>query len=485
MNPRNVFLPAIWLALVLTMGPDVQARQAHAPTAAETMPLDRYVEEATPAFRYELVHEQRHQGMKHYVLRLVSQSWLSAEQVRQPEWWHWVSIVVPDVLRHDAAFLYIGGGHRGTARPGQPRELLLQIARNTGTIAARVHNVPNQPVFFAHEDGRPLYEDALIASAWDQFLQGGAQEPGWLPRLPMTNAVVRTMDALQDFSKKQTSRPLKRFFLAGGSKRGWTTWTAAAVDPRVMGIAPMVIDLLNIVPSFRHHWRAYGEWARAVDDYVEAGIMDWQGSREFRELARQVEPFAYRARLDLPKLIINAAGDEFFPPDSWQFYLYELPGETHLRYVPNSGHRLPSREVFPTLQAFYTMLLADSPRPRLDWSTDGQSLTVAPSGPPEAIRARLWTATNPDARDFRLSTIGRAWEARELEADSRGTFHARLETPGKGWRAGFIEVEFPGPFETPLKLTTGVILHPGLYPHPPFESGNPRGTPLNAAETEQ
>jgi PhoPQ-activated pathogenicity-related protein len=32
----------------------------------------------------------------------------------------------------------------------------------------------------------------------------------------------------------------------------------------------------------------------------------------------------------MPKLILAASGDEFFLPDSPQFFINELPGETHL-----------------------------------------------------------------------------------------------------------------------------------------------------------
>ena len=41
-----------------------------------------------------------------------------------------------------------------------------------------------------------------------------------------------------------------QFFVAGGSKRGWTTWTTAVVDPRVVAIVPMVIAFLIIQRRF-------------------------------------------------------------------------------------------------------------------------------------------------------------------------------------------------------------------------------------------
>lgn len=34
--------------------------------------------------------------------------------------------------------------------------------------------------------------------------------------------------------------------VAGGSKRGWTTWTTAAVDKRVFGAIPIVMDMLDL-----------------------------------------------------------------------------------------------------------------------------------------------------------------------------------------------------------------------------------------------
>ena len=54
----------------------------------------------------------------------------------------------------------------------------------------------------------------------------------------------------------------------------------------MVAIVPIVIDLLNVVPSFQHHYGAYGFWAPAVGDYVEMGIMNWMGTPEFAALMK-------------------------------------------------------------------------------------------------------------------------------------------------------------------------------------------------------
>ena len=92
------------------------------------------------------------------------------------------------------------------------------------------------------------------------------------------------MDALTAWtsSAEGGGRAIRRFVVAGASKRGWTTWTTAAVDRRVVAIAPAVIDALRVVPSFTRHWQAYGFWAPAVQDYVDQGIMSRMGTRPIR-----------------------------------------------------------------------------------------------------------------------------------------------------------------------------------------------------------
>ncbi len=266
---------------------------------------------------------------------------------------------------------------------------------------------------------------------------------------------------------------VRRFVVSGGSKRGWTTWTTAAVDARVVAIAPAVIDVLNVVPSFEHHWRAYGFWAPAVDDYVAQGIMGWMGTPQFSALMAIEDPWSYRDRLTLPKYLINSAGDQFFLPDSAQFYREGLEGETSFRYVPNSDHSLEETDAFDSLGAFYTTVVNRTPRPKVTWTTASTgALRVTASAAPRS--AKLWSATNPNARDFRLETFGKQWAATPLTPVGPNTWEVRVPAPARGWTAYFTEFTFDVGAKAPLTVTTDVRVTPETLP---FAAPKPsRGT---------
>jgi PhoPQ-activated pathogenicity-related protein len=322
---------------------------------------------------------------------------------------------------------------------------------------------------------KPRVEDDMIAYTWDKFLRTGDER--WPARLPMTKSVVRAMDAITAFAGTVEGGGTKvgRFVLSGASKRGWTTWTTAAVDSRVIAIAPAVIDMLNLEPSFVHHYRAYGAWSDAVNDYIEHGIMDWMGTREFRKLLEIEEPYEYRDRLTLPKLIINAAGDEFFLPDSSRFYFDDLQGEKHVRYVPNASHSLDKSDALETLRAFYAAIVAGTPRPDVRWTfeRDG-SIEVVSRDRPSAVR--LWQATNPSARNFRMDVLGPAYRSTPLPASGPNTWVARVPVPRSGWTAFFVELTFPGPATHPLKVTSGIRVVPDTLPHDAPRPGRTPGS---------
>jgi PhoPQ-activated pathogenicity-related protein len=429
--------------------------------------LERYVLTPDPNYKYELVSTMKGDGFTLYVLDMTSQTWRTSAEVDRPEWRHWVTIVKPDQVKHETGFLYITGGNNNSKPPAGIDANFRNMAVDTGTVVTELRMVPNQPITFAGETkGRT--EDALIAYTWDKYLRGG--DDNWPARLPMTKSAVRAMDTVTSFCAGEIGGGVKvtRFVVAGGSKRGWATWTTAAVDKRVVAIVPLVIDLLNVQPSFKHHWRVYGFWAPAIDDYVAMNIPDWTGHPRYASLMKIEEPYEYRTRLTMPKLMINATGDQFFVPDSSQFYFDDLLGEKHLRYVPNADHSLRKSDAFETLHAFYDSVLNNRPRPNPTWKFDKNgTVQLKTEGTPTAVK--LWQATNPQARDFRLEKIGAAYTETPLASNGSGTYVARVDTPAKGWTAYFVELTYPSGGKYPLKFTTPVRVTPDVYPNPPFK----------------
>jgi PhoPQ-activated pathogenicity-related protein len=288
--------------------------------------------------------------------------------VDKPEWRHWLTIIRPDRLTTSTAVLFIDGGSERST-PDTPNPLLVLAAAQIGAVVVQVTQVPSQPLRFAGETGARS-EDAIIAYTWRRFLMSG--DDRWPARLPMTKAAVRAMDAATAFlgTAPGGAVQIRNFIVTGGSKRGWTAWTTAAVDPRVIAVAPMVIDVLNLEQSFTHHFRAYGYWAPAIRDYEAAGVMNWFGTSRMASLIAIEDPYEYRERLALPKYLINSTGDQFFLPDSSQFYFDDLPGEKYLRYVPNTDHGLGGLEAPLNLMAWAQAIVANFPRPRFQWQAD-------------------------------------------------------------------------------------------------------------------
>jgi PhoPQ-activated pathogenicity-related protein len=190
-------------------------------------------------------------------------------------------------------------------------------------------------------------------------------------------------------------------------------------------------------------------------------------------LMKPVEPYQYRQRLMLPKFIINAADDQFFVPDSAQFYFRDLPGVKYLRYVPNADHSLRGSDAWQTLLAAYQAVVRKEALPRFDWTMpDQETFRVQTQTKPDKVK--LWRATNPEARDFRLQTIKNPWTSSDLNAEGDGVYVARIEKPPRGWTAFFVELQFANGTPAPFKFTTEVRVVPDAEPFQYVQPTPPR-----------
>ena len=430
--------------------------------------LHDYIVKPDEHYTWKIAAQEPFPQGTRYVLHMASQAWRTDLDVDHSLWHHWLVLNVPHRLDKDTALLYIGGGNNSRDLP-QKQEMFIDMAVLTHSITAELYNVPNQPLtFFSDPNLRPRIEDDILAFGWAKFYQH--RDPEWMALLPMTKSAVRAMDTIHAFSNdlNDERKAVKRFVVSGASKRGWTTWLCAAVDKRVIAIAPIVIDALNMETSIRHHYRAYGFYSEALTPYVENHITETLFTPQSLAARTIIDPYSYHQDILIPKCIINSTGDQFFLPDSSQFYYADLLGPKYLRYIPNTDHGL-NETAGGTLRSFYRAVLRQRPLPTFTWEKPKPgTLVVHTETKPRHVR--LWLANNPSARDFRLETIGPTWTSREVPARQTSPpgrrYTVTVSPPQQGWTAFMMELIFDDPAQPKgtVTLTTDVTVVPETLP---------------------
>ncbi|KAG7491228.1 hypothetical protein MATL_G00000740 [Megalops atlanticus] len=468
--------------------------------------LDRYVSAFDPHYSYTVLDHltRREEEFTSYVLNMTSLKWLNESVVDRAVWWHYVRVTVPHHITpglEDSAFLFIDGGSNRAAPPTYPsllQALIGAFAVSAGTVSACVSQIPNQPLSFLQDVAgkRTRSEDSLMAYTWWHFLNNHTDEPDWLLLFPMTKAAVRAMDTVSDFVLKISAgqRHIDRFTVSGGSKRGWTAWLAAAVDPRVVSFAPIVLDLLNMTPSLHHHFRAYGGWSFAFQSYYELNITKLLDSSQMGLMTKLIDPLAYSRRYRAkPKLVISTVGDEFFLPDNSHYYYQQLQGEKMLRIVPNAEHLCVGHwmSVLLSAQSFYLSTMLGHRRPTMHWnmtqSAESGAIYLYTDVPPLSVVSYHTDTADPTRRDFRwiVAVPGHPdillfrptlWRPSPVTSPSPGVYMKQLPVPRVGWRAFFIEATFPGPMGTVQTFTTEVNIIPDVFPFPECKAQKCHGT---------
>jgi len=429
-----------------------------------------YIESTRDQFSYEIEEIIYKDEWTGYHIKMISGEWLDSKKVDQVEWWHYVDIIIPKNTQTSTGIMFIDGGVKEEDFFRLDSKSA-EYAIETKSVIVNVSNVPFQPINFLDSDQENFVEDDLIAFAWSQFLERGANKEDieWLPRLPMTRAVVRSMDLAQEIVA-QNNKKLKDFVVSGASKRGWTAWTTAAFDERVVGVVPMVIDMLNLVPSFENHFRSYGEFSPAVQEYVNYNIQDWMETEEFKVLMSYIEPYSFKDQFTMPKYVINAGSDEFFSTDSWKFYYDELPGNKILRYVPNANHSLNGRYLNNDLVGYFYRIVNNIEIPSLKWRLDkDKNFIEAVLNYSGEYDVSLWTARNEQGRDFRLWEEGELWSQSIIQKTNNNRYIVDLDQDNLGYKAIMVEFVIDPDSDFPLTISTGPYVLPETYPYEKYQ----------------
>ena len=291
-------------------------------------------------------------------INLVSQVWQGIT------WSHELTIYEPKELTyHDSALLFITGGGTGSKPSDKDHEMAFALTKATGARVAVLHQVPNQPLL------GDKTEDTLIAETFVRYLE--TKDKNWPLLFPMVKSATRAMDAVQAWAKDRPQGEITRFVVTGGSKRGWTTWLTGAVDNRVIAIAPMVIVMLNMATQGPNQLEVWGKYSEQIDDYVNRGLMERVKTPEGTALWKMVDPYTFRDRLTIPKLLINGSNDRYWTLNALDLYWNGLKGPKHLIELPNAGHGLEVNRdwAIQGLGAFFRHTVTGRPMPALSWAT--------------------------------------------------------------------------------------------------------------------
>jgi PhoPQ-activated pathogenicity-related protein len=433
-------------------------------------------------------------GWTGHVLNMTSQKWLtdadfSPSSDSKSIWWHYLVVIVPDEVAYQFnASLWITGGSVTSSPPKSTDEDIIvsaALATSTKMVVGALFQIPDEHITFSSDPiQKSRSEDAIIAFTWDHFLKDPSN-PEWLVRFPMVKASLRAMDATKEYMQskypeKQTS--LDYFNVAGASKRGWTTWLVGAVDPkRVVSIVPIVLDAINFTAVEHHQFKSYGAWSFALEDYTDMNITERFDSPNMVTLQQNVDPYFYKDRLTMPKMVVNAGMDEFQQPDDTYYWWSEMPEPKHFLLIPNAEHSLATGilAAVPSISAFIQALTLKTDIPDFTWEIDENSGEIVATVGRKGLvhEASVWWAyscgvnhwdNDIKRRDFRVAhldnpcecgpyasglciNLDTLWQKKVLQESGTSAtglkqYRALVEPPSDGrWVAFLIDFKFHNP----------------------------------------
>lgn len=460
---------------------------------------------------YHLHSIKNSNGIKIITFILESQKWpiKPDNNIETTIWKHKIHLYVPSEILHKTALLYVSGGINYSKE--RKEEFLSskekldfeKLAEDNKAVVAVIEDVPNQYLFI---DGEPKKEDDILAFTYKKIIEDPDQYAELAGHLPMAKSIIAGMNFTIEILQERNIT-IENFVLVGASKRGWAVWLASLEDSRVSAIVPIVIDILNVQNNIEHICRSYIKGCPlALDSYKQYSVLELLMTNASKPLLEIEDPYSYlklpeyQAQASIPKYIINAAGDDFFAPDSAKFYFPELTGEKYLRYLPKAMHYFSGSAITDYLNNaaiinkaidnYFYFHLNNIELPQISWSFTDNKVTVNSSIIPKEVH--LWTAHNDNERDFRFINNYKYWhllyKAFIANTGVDYLFHnlcdncyyeeeiifscppqqecvieASLESFSKGWRASFLELHYEIE-EREFVATTQINIFPDTYP---------------------
>jgi PhoPQ-activated pathogenicity-related protein len=176
------------------------------------------------------------------------------------------------------------------------------------------------------------------------------------------------------------------------------------------------------------------------------------------ELRGFVDPYSYRNRYKMPKLLLLGTNDRYWTVDALRHYWDDLPEPKLVFQTPNADHDLGGGiQAIEALAAFVQMIADKEELPKMQWKLSaGEKPELQMEVNRNAKAARLWTADSTD-RDFRDDR----WSSKNLEVKpGSAKADASIEKPAAGYRAFMGEIILTNRLGHEYKLSTQVQVVP-------------------------
>ncbi|KAK2192161.1 hypothetical protein NP493_37g05030, partial [Ridgeia piscesae] len=422
-----------------------------------TLTLEEYVNRPDPTYTYYELNRTVDQYHATYYLNMTSQKWMDDEFSDSSIWWHDVIVSVPNtIIVSDVALLFIGGGSNTRDSISSPEHdtvsaALRRLSVRMGVVVGFIKQIPNQPIVFkADPTKKNRTEGDLCGYLWRIFIENEDASPEILPRYPMTKAVVRAMDTLTNFTRQVApTTNISKFILAGASK------------------------------IMEREQRSLGGWTYAMSDYYYQNITLHLDHPRLAKIMDLVDPYNFLDKYDLPTMVVDGTGDQFFLLDNSYVFFSQLPGHKYMLMLPNFDHFLnPISTVMSALASFTVGVVSDYHFPRVSWQlteTETGGRIVFNSSDVEPTSVNSWYAVTDTAlrRDFRSHYGKKAhkshvvWFENAITNKSDGIYTAEYRKPHKGWLGFLVMAKYEGPLGHPLTLTSEVHIIPNTFPYPP------------------
>ena len=189
----------------------------------------------------------------------------------------------------------------------------------------------------------------------------------------------------------------------------------------------------------------WGDWSASIHDYTSRGLIeqDAAGMSPFkRRLWEMIDPYTYRSRLALPKLLVHGTNDPYWTVDASHLYWDDLPGLKYIATFPNVGHGLGDERIraYHSIAVFIRHAFSGGDWPEVNWenTTDEKTATDILRARVNAPmkRVKLWSAVSA-TKDFRKAT----WTSSDIITESPENVTATIKRPATGHIAYYLEFE--------------------------------------------